>query len=452
MSDYSPEAFEMEECSKYRSWPECKGMSDRQIYDLTHETVDDMDDAGWRILFKTRGKVNLSVIRETFEGVKGRSLNMTDEVLVLVLERAGKVWQDFIDNEDEASAIAFLEKAETEAAKQSAAVADIGILALVAKIDDTFEAEITACLDATIKAKVTAVHFYAEMKRVFTKEELDTMPIPGTEAGHVTGNAKPDKVKTVDNKGNPITTVWWNDFVSATARGKAFENQIADVAAELKTRHSVKHLANLKVSELEDLKADALSRRNALRNMYKRASGLHHQLEAIKAMPLVGIKWVKSRSDNAIRIPDGFGTGSFDKAVSATGNAKPLWIWPGDDVEAGGVFSVTQVLNFDIPAAIEAGGTMADLVASGKASGGDNDSDDTTEVMTPDKRDTDFIELHAHLKMRDNMAAFRKTLNEPDQDELKDSVCSLFLLLKPIYLAHQAWYEKKNEMPHEDVA
>ena len=129
MSDYSPEAFEVEQCIKYRAWPECAGMTDQQIYDLTHETVDDMDEEGWRLLFKSKGAINLSVIRESFEDIKGRELKMSDKLLAMTISHAGKAWEAFSESEEpEKAACDFLEKAEKEVEK--VAVVDPGITAL----------------------------------------------------------------------------------------------------------------------------------------------------------------------------------------------------------------------------------------------------------------------------------------------------------------------------------
>ena len=459
MSDYSPEAFEVEQCIKYRAWPECAGMTDQQIYDLTHETVDDMDEEGWRLLFKSKGAINLSVIRESFEDIKGRELKMSDKLLAMTISHAGKAWEAFSESDEpEKAACDFLEKAEKEVDK--VAVVDPGITALVSKIDDVFKAELNTCIEAAMKNKTTAVDMYAQFKRTWTKDELDQMPVPGTEANkgerNVPGTNKlADRRKTNDRAGNPITIVWWNNFCSDMQREGVvtdFESEISDIQLEIKTPGSVKRLANISKMDLKSKLSDATARRNALRSMCKRAGELHHQWEAIKAMPHLDISWIGGNKPNGTIIPKEFGQHTFESGKKITGSPKPIWINAKGEPASGRDFSVTQVLNFDVAKALAQpnGGNMAELIASGK--GGEETPEETTEVMTPDKRDTDIIELHAHLKMRDNMAAFRKALNEPDQDELKDSTCSLFLLLKPIYLAHQGWYENKNEMPHEDVA
>jgi hypothetical protein len=382
----------------------------------------------------------VAAVRKQFKTANNRDLKITNENILMLFN--SDAWDDL----DDAGKIALLVKAEGEVAKVS--ISDPGISALVAKIndDDVFSAEIGVCIAAAMKNKTSAVDMYAHLKRVFTKQELDLMPVPGTEAEHVKDtNAKPDKTKTHDQSGNPITVIWWNDFVSATSWGKEFENAIKDAQAEMKTPGSVVSLKGKSQEALKDIISDNTARRNALRSMMKRGSELHHQFEAVKAMPKLDIKFKRAqgKSKGAI-IPVDFGTGKVGDGLQVTGGPKPLWLFPKGESELGREISVTQLLNYDIAKALKApeGGTIAELLATANS---EPDPAAAASAVTPEAIDTSIMVAWSNLSNRENMAALRKRLATEGNEDDREAYCALYLLLKPVYAGYQKWYEERLE-------
>lgn len=451
MSDYSNEAYEAEECGKYRQMfpTETKGLSDEALFDLTRETTDDMDAAGWQALFETRGKINLSIIRDAFQDAKDRDLRLSDELLVAVIKRAGKTWTEFTDNEDSDGAIAFLEKAETTAAQVS--ITDPGISALVKKMDTAFHDAIKDDVEAVVKGKTTAVRTYASFKRIYTLEEMNRMPIPGTEAEQVTGNQRPDKVKTKDQTGKPITVTWSNDFVSAMPEGKEYEGILDNIAKEVKSPGSVPALKGKSKQSLAALKSDATTRRNALRSMVKKAISLHHQWEAVRGMPLVGFNWIPgTKEKHSAIIPEQFGEGTEgDKPTIVTVAPRSIWMYPANEPANGRDFSVTQFLAFDVPAAIAAGGTMAELVATaGRGSDDTADGDGDGEDMAEDQAMATMSMVVNYLNKRENVANVLRIIADKkhsDHNDWIENIGDLYVALHPIVRKTRNQYEALKE-------
>lgn len=395
-------------------------------------------------------KKEMSALRNTFKEQAGHELILSDEIVNAIYSRVENV-----DDMDDEEIVKLLTNAEQEVAK--VAVTDPGISVLVSKIDDTFSAEIAECVGAAMKNKTTAVDVYAQMKRVYTKDEMDAMPVPGTDKDHVTGNQKPDKVSTKDQTGKPITKYWWNDFVSATPLGKQYENDIDDVKKEQKTAHSVPRFRGVGKADLASMLATATAQRNALRSMFKRAGSLHHQWEAIGSMPKVKISWIKGSEKKAdgskacTIMPDKFGQA---KGKPVSGSPKPIWIRPEDDEGGGRDFSVTQVLAFDVPLALKNGGTMADLIDTAKT-GADTPEGDTGPTL---EQFIDTVPAFAELlNKRENMATLVKKINtkeegewSPSANDLLESLCSLHLFLKPIYDKNKKRFEELLQEEEEE--
>jgi hypothetical protein len=387
---------------------------------------------------------DLAAVREAFKDETGRDLAVSDKVLNMAIERC-ETWEEM----EPEQTIKFLTGLEKQVADVS--ITDPGITLLVSKIDDQAEEEITACIDAVMKGKTTAVDVYAQFKRIYTREEMNAMPYPNTDKEHVSGNQRPDKVKTTDQTGKAITVQWTHDFVSAMGRGKEAENLIADVKKEQKAVGSIPTLKGKGKAELASILSDATARRNALRNMVKRAISLHHQWEAINAMPHLGIQFIKGKQGGTV-IPNEFGEA---KGKPVTGAPKPIWIYPADDAGNGRDFSVTQVLAMDPAKALNMpeGGTMAELVATA-ATGAD------TPEGTPEATVDDFTavvpDFATILNKRENMALLLKKVapskdaSDSEPDDLLESICSLYLNLKPIYDKNKSRYERIINRDNEE--
>lgn len=394
-------------------------------------------------------KEAVTAIREAFTAAKGRELKLSDETINGIFN--SEKWEEL----EEDGQMELLLKSEGIAL--SVMVTDPGISVLVSKLeaDDEFQSELTDCIDAVMKNKTTAIDVYAQFRRILTKEDMDGAPFPGTDKDTVFGNHRPDKVVRVDQTGKEIVTVWTNDFVSALGRGKQYEGIIDEVKKEQKTPGSTQYKGKSK-KELASLLSDATARRNAMRSMVKRALAFHHQFEAIAAMPQVEIEFIPGEGSSATLIPDRFGVNSH-KGIKVTGAPKPIWIYPKGAASNGRDFSVTQVLAFDTAKALkgENGGSMADLVATAGTGAGTGEGEAAVTLDDFVKLAPDFWNV---LNDRANMATLLKMVapkkDDTAPDDLLESVCSVYLALKPIYDKNKTRYEtiinRKDEQ--EDAA
>jgi hypothetical protein len=397
---------------------------------------------------------DVTAIREAFEETEKRVLKLSDTLLDMIVTNC-KDWDDM----DEEQTMKFLKNAETEAAKVS--VTDPGITALIGKMDDQFHAQVAHDVKAIVDSKNTAISMYSQFKRIYTLDEMNAFPVPNTDKDDVIGNQKPDKIKTKDQTGKEVTTVWTNDFVSAMPEGKASEATIDEVKKERASPGSTS-LKGRSKKDLAAILSAATQERNALRSMVKRSIALHHALQSIEELPKVGLSWQKpAHSDKLTLVPEHFGEGDMgSRPIKVTTGPKPFWLYPTDDPSDGREFSVTQLINFDVPAARAAGGSMADLVATiGKGSddnGGDTDGDGTD--LPIDAAQAVFSQSINWLSKKENLANLRRTLADkknPDRKDWVENIGDLFHLLSPEYekikMAYQAIKADKLDEGEEEA-
>lgn len=369
-------------------------------------------------------------IRVSFSETEQHDLRLSDENIIAIVDRCEN-WDDMADAERHSLFV------KAEQAMEKIAVSDPSITALVDKIDEVFEAEIVSCVEGTMKSKTTAVDIYAQMKRVYSKEQLDETPIPGTDKDTAKGNKKPDKVTKVTSSGTEITKTFWNDFPDSTPEGREYNRTYDDVRKEQKTPGSVPALKDKSKKELASILSLATGKRNALRSMFKRAGHLHHQFEAIASMQHVKIEWIPGLSTGTV-MPDKFG---HAKGKPVTGSPKPIWIWPENEPSNGRDFSVTQILAFDVDKANAEGGTMAALIASTKG------EPEPTELasMSPNEFEELIPDVVNFLNKKENFSTVLKRINSKDpaeSDDLLDTLCTLYLITKTIYDKNKARFEK----------
>lgn len=389
---------------------------------------------------------DLEAFREGFKENRGRSLKVSDKVLQMAIEN-NKEFDSWAEEEEAEKIFAFFEQVE-EATKR-VAITDPGISALAEKLnsDDQFNEELIACVDAIMKNKTTAVDMYAQLHRVLSKAELDSMPMIGTEEKDVVGtNHRPDKIKTKDKvTGVEMTVVWSNDLVSALAHVKPWENELADVTKELNSSGSVKRFSTTSKAELRALQSTLTTKRNGVRSMLKRAVNLHHNYEAVKGMPLVTIEWIPGTKKAGILLPSEFGVGSFSEKEGfyATNSPKCFWICPKGQAMKGKEYSVTQLINFDVDAALrgEGGGTYGDLIAT--LSKGSDDNGDTAgdgskmeieEAIGTAQRFVNFLDV------KDNLANYKRVLADKkreDRADLLETLEALYHSIAPLYRLHE---------------
>lgn len=415
-------------------------------------------------------KAELAIVtayREAFKEAKGRDIKLSNEVLHGVIERGGSTFED-MEEEDQ---IAFLISAEDTANKVAASDIDVGISVLARKLDEDTHAVTTMRnnVEAVMAGKINAVTMYAEFKRIYSAEELNSMPYPGTEKDSpYLGNFKPDIVKTIaktgSNAGQEITVTWSNDFVSALGIGKQYETIIANCEKELANGGSIPAYKGWGKADLDAEKADATARRNAVRSMVKRAIELHHMFEGVRGMEKVNLRWCKAKGDNAkfFAMPEKFG--EEEPSIKVTRSPKNLWIFPKGEDENGRIFSVTQLLAMDVATAIKNGGTFGDLVATarkgadgegGEGEGGAGDGVDMTEgeAYATASKTINF------LNKRENNATVLRILADKNHPEHKDWVelvgdtwSSFYPLIKRCKTEYETLKETKIEGIGDDKA
>lgn len=391
-------------------------------------------------------KAFLKVIRESYEEEAGHDLKLTDTGILGIVDNVGR---DKFMEMDLAEQIALLSKGE--GLFKNIAVANPAISGIVSKFDKGFEAELALCLDATIKNKSSAVDIYGQFKRLFTRDQLNEMPYPGSDADDVKGtNYKPDIVETKTPAGEKVRTVFINDLVQAHPLGKKAQADIDDAINEGKIGGSVPRFKDMGKQKLRDLIASQTQVRNGMRSLFRRSLQLHHKLEAISGMPLVQWSWIAGNDDKCPLVPTEYKGAKFQKI---TRSPKPLWLVPivdgTPDHVNGQEFSVSQIIAFKPDKALKEGGTLGDLKVSGKPV--PPTESEIGESMSIDTMDTTLVALNAKLSNTEQRAALRLRMAQPDQDEFKASVCALYLNLKGTYDANKKWYDEYLNGKQEQV-
>lgn len=384
-------------------------------------------------------KAMLKTIREAFEEDRGHTLKLTDDAISAIVERIGE--KEFVEMDGEEQFKLF-ETAEN--AFKGIAIADPSITGIVSKFDKEFDAELGACIESVIKSKTSSVDIYGQFKRLFSREELNEIPYPGSDADDVKGtNYKPDIVEKKAVSGGKIRVVFTDDLVNATPRGKAYQADIDDAGNELKISGSVARLKNAGKQKLRSMIDSATQGRNAMRSMFRRSLQLHHKLDAIDGMPLVQWSWIPGADDKCPVVPKEF-KGSAVQKISRS--PKPFWFVPVIDGKPdhanGKAFSVSQVIAFNPSKALAMPdhGTLADLVDSAK---GEPETPETIgEKMSVEEMDTTIVVLNAKLANTQERAALRTRAVQPDNDEVRASYCALFVNLRGFYNANEKWYEE----------
>lgn len=390
---------------------------------------------------KTMSKKDQEIVdfaKETFKVARDRDLVVSDAVILLRAQTMGEKWDD-LEGEELA---AFLETLEQEVSK--VAIADVGISKLAGKLDKHALAVINDNIEAVKKGKISAVTTYAEFKRVYSREELDSMPYPGTEVGALVGNHKPDIVKKKTANGDMVRTVWTDTFVYNLPEGKKWSDELADVRKEKNSSGSVSRFKNIGKMDLLAMESDIAGSLNALKSMVKKTIELHHQFEGVKGMPLVGIQWIEVASETPkhIKMPETFGKES--PHIKVTTSPKNLWIYPEGKPASGKVYSVTQLNSFDIAEALANGGTMDKLTDTAKKGPPDKAKEGDGATMTTDEAYSTVNCFINFINKTDNLAQVEKILGDKKHDLHKDwleNINSLKIAIDPIYRRHKAEIE-----------
>lgn len=387
-------------------------------------------------------KATLKVIREAFESDQGHDLKLTDDAISAIVEKIGE--KEFGDMDGDAQMKLLV---DAESAFKGIAVSDPSITGIVSKFDKAFDAELATCIDAAVKSKTSAVDIFGQFKRLFTRDQLNEMPYPGSDKDDVKGtNFKPDIVEKKAVAGGTIRTVFTNDLVQATERGKNYQKNIDDCTAELKTSGAVPRLKSFGKQRLRDMLNTATQERNTMRSVFRRSLQLHHKLEALTGMPLVEWAWIKGTDDKCPTVPKEYkGT----ETIKVTRSPKPLWLTPVVDGKPdhanGKEFSVSQVIAFNPSKALAAPdhGTLSDLIDSAKPE--PETPEQAGEKMSEEVMDTTAVVFSAKLANTQARAALRTRVLQPDNEEVRASYCALFVNLKGFYQTNEKWYEEYLE-------
>lgn len=404
------------------------------------------DKAGSKGGFSKEQKETIKTIREAFEESRGHDLRITDQS---ILDITSKV-EGFFEMEDTDAQMAYFDKAEE--AFKGIAVSDPGITGLVAKMDDAFNAELDTCIEAFIKSKSSTVDIYGQLKRIWTKVQFDECPYPGSDKDDVAGtNYKPDIVEKKAVAGGTIRTVFTDDLVQATPKGKVYQSDIDDATNELKVSGSVTRFKNTGKQKLRDILNTAKQQRDAMRAMFRRAIQLHHKLSAIEGMPLVKLSWIPGTNDKCPVVPKNYGG---KETFKVTRSPKPFWLEALDSdgnvvPNSGKEFSAAQIIAFDPTWALAQPdhGTMADLIDSGKPD--EPDDSEKAKAMSDDDMDLAVVTVWNKLSNRETMAALRTRVLAPDNDDIREAYCAMYLMLKPVYDASKAWYNERLDGTEE---
>jgi len=385
-------------------------------------------------------KALLKTIRSTFESETGHDCKVTDQGILDIVQNVTKAKFIEMDLEDQ---IALFVKAEE--AFKGIAISDPSINGLVARFDEPFYAETETCIEAFIKSKQSTLDILGQLKRVWSKDQFDNCPYPGSTADDVKGtNYSPDIVEKKAVAGGKIRTVFTDDLVYATPMGKRFQTDMDDATNELKVSGSVTRFKGKGKQELRDIFNTAKQHRDALRKMFRTSIQLHHKLSAIDGMPLVKWSWIKGSDPKCPVMPKDYRSAEFFKISRST---KPIWLVPVVDGEPdhakGKEYSASQIIAFDPAKALTMpeGGTVGNLIDSAK---GEPDTPETMgEKMSVEEFDTGLVVFNARLSNTAERAALRKRAVEPNNEDLRESVCALYLNLKGFYDANAKWYDER---------
>lgn len=388
-------------------------------------------------------------IKAEYKKVTGNALAIKDNILVQLLEQ-----NPAFDDMDSEEQIKFL-TAKAEQVK-GIAIADPAISALVAKIEGSAKQSILDTVDRIIRSKASALDCLAVFRSIYTKDEMAGFAFPGLEKDKMEpgDNRKPDIVTTiVRSTKEEITTVWTDDFCSAWGPCKAWETDMDDLKKELKSSGSVSRFSKLGKVDLTNMLKTVTAQRNALRSMVKRAITFEHQITAIEGLPKVTVSFArisdKDTTSKHVRMPIVYGKGDnlTDKdCIRMSLSPSPIWLAPkGEEMTNSKPYSVTQINNMDIRAAIAAGGEMGDLTDTIKKG-----PDGETETET-DGADADIAEAYAFtvktanwFARRENIAAMRKILNDPKHEDHNDwlqLVGDIYTAIAPTFRRNRKAYE-----------
>lgn len=315
-----------------------------------------------------------------------------------------------------------MEKAEDEATTvlppSSVAALERRAIDLASHVDAGF----TAAIDTITYAKETvvsgAIMIEQELRRVFSKEDLASFPIPDSVNSAESPTNNPDKYKaptpTKDGTVRNSPRSFYNDLFEEMPSGKNIRKQLTGISAAInETNEAPAEYKRMSKGERKAEQALWQGRVITGRNLIKRAMKLLLQWDRIKSeLPKVAIQYVvktdKDGNESVIRSP------------------KPIMVYdPANPVDMN-VYSVTSFLSFKPDVALAKGGTVKDLWETAGRQGGEGQGDENGGKVVVKvgmgMDDTDkVIATMAHqwdpedADGRKRLAAFKKHLTAKDK-------------------------------------
>lgn len=257
-------------------------LSNQELDMLIASTVDDMEPTEWQQV-------------------------LTGAEVIAGYRLAGVSAQEYIGSGQAGQGIS----AETDGSRMAAKAAK----------DELFQHEISVTLEAFDQIKRGPAMWLFDLQRIYSTNELDCFPTPGSKQGE-TNN--PDKYE----KGRS----WYNDFFDALPEGVSLKAQIA-----LAERNAETH-PNLSTTQGEMIVDSLVKKQTRGRGLIKEAIKLRLQIQAIRDLDIT----VQFNTDTA---PDG-----RQRILSPS---IPLLLFPGTDIGKAKKKTVQSLQQFDVKEARE---------------------------------------------------------------------------------------------------
>lgn len=397
--------------------------------------------------------------RDLYTEAKQGDTLLTDEVILKIVKS--------IEGDGDAvdlARITAMEKAEDEATTvlppSSVSALERRALDLASHVD----AEFTEAVDSITRAKETVVSgalvIEQELRRVFSKDDLSSFPIPDSVNSAESPTNNPDKYKaptpTKDGTVKLSPRSFYFDLFEAMPSGKTIREALDGISQAIAGEASAPAIyKRMDKSERKAEQALWQGRLTTGRNLVKRAVKVLLQWDTIKAeMPKVGLKYiVKTDKD---------GNESIAKSP------RPIKVFDAAETDVMDVVSITTFLSYKPAVAVAKGGTVKDLwETTGRQGGegqGDKDGGKVVVKVGMGLEDTDkvFATLAHHFDNeeadgRKRVAAFIKHVTAKDKtgkmnEDLILTVGNVCMALDELWTELEPIYAKLTKVQRAKAA
>lgn len=254
------------------------------------------------------------------------------------------------------------------------------------------------------------------LRRLYTAEELDSLPVPGTgtKTNPVKGNGRPDYYERPDGKGGTIKGYFTADAAAALPQGKALRDERDAIKIALIDGKGTRaDLAAKGKPELEVILGGVTTRIGNHLKVLRKAIACHHQMVAINLLPGASCEITKARrkvngKDTLVEVSEGTQVFTIRHATF-TDTLKPVTV--------NALLRYDPVLAANPPAdwEVEAGSYDA-LVKTAKRSAETPDDDDTTEIKGVAMAESYLSRWNNFIAGQDNTTAMFKAMRDGKHD------------------------------------